>query len=178
MLAWSQSFVKKSSGKTGRGLATSRICPRCLCAYITRNYLEFGHSKTVKMLSEHKLNLWRKFWGRLDGDVTPKIGNFLRFWNKCIFTFGGWHFFGIVVVAVRHAFEAVVYIENYQILHEASHRIWCHKLLLVGSYPEKQFKSAFIEMRINDRKCRLRRFGTNFSGMSFCMPHQLVGLLF
>ena len=29
----------------------------------------------------------------------------------------------------------------------------------------------------NYRKCRLLRFGTNFSDAAFCLPHQLVGFL-
>ena len=45
--------------------------------------------------------------------------------------------------------------------------IWPHQLLPIAIYRSSQ----------NGRKCRFQRFGSNFSGAVFCLPHQLVGFL-
>ena len=39
------------------------------------------------------------------------------------------------------------------------------------------FRSAFIEVREKAENAASDGFGSNFSGVSFCLPNQLVGFL-
>ena len=49
---------------------------------------------------------------------------------------------------------------------------------ITGYDVTRYYRSAFIEVRQTAENAASDGFGSNFSGAAFCLPHQLVGILF